>query len=282
MIYSPKKISELANITPRTLHHYDKINLLKPSYRNENGYRFYSDIDLKKLYKINLYKFIRISLNDIKKLLANKRTPVAAKILLNQQFHLEQDQYFINLAMNMLHYLEEQKRLDLKINWLMLDKIVEYQHSNKNKQQTFNQYQWIDAFLTTFEQEQFIEYMKLLARKGVREKVMKKWSDLFAEILLFQYYGNLHKNKQYLIDYWAQALIASKIYLFPQLFRKFWDLMRTIGVPTQILPFYNGQIINIARKFICTTEAYAQIYSHVEKEQTEHEVKEDLLCPTDT
>lgn len=36
----------------QTLHHYDRINLLKPSIRFANGYRVYSEKDLLKLQQI--------------------------------------------------------------------------------------------------------------------------------------------------------------------------------------------------------------------------------------
>lgn len=42
------KISEFAKkagITVKTLLHYDKVGILKPSNKNENGYRIYSDDD---------------------------------------------------------------------------------------------------------------------------------------------------------------------------------------------------------------------------------------------
>jgi len=46
------KIGELAGavgITVRTLHHYDRIGLLKPSGHTENGHRLYSQADLARL-----------------------------------------------------------------------------------------------------------------------------------------------------------------------------------------------------------------------------------------
>ena len=40
------ELSKLTKVTVRTLHHYDKIGLLKPSLRRSNGYRLYSEADL--------------------------------------------------------------------------------------------------------------------------------------------------------------------------------------------------------------------------------------------
>jgi DNA-binding transcriptional MerR regulator len=41
-----KDLSKLTNVSVQTLHHYDRIGLLKPSLRLANGYRLYSEKDL--------------------------------------------------------------------------------------------------------------------------------------------------------------------------------------------------------------------------------------------
>ena len=41
--YSSGEFAKKANVTVRTIRFYDKKNLLKPSYVNENGARFYTD-----------------------------------------------------------------------------------------------------------------------------------------------------------------------------------------------------------------------------------------------
>ncbi len=38
-----KDLSKLTNVSVQTLHHYDRIDLLKPSVRLANGYRVYSE-----------------------------------------------------------------------------------------------------------------------------------------------------------------------------------------------------------------------------------------------
>ena len=46
------EVSKLFDISVRTLHYYDKINLLNPSEKKENGYRYYTDEDLVLLQEI--------------------------------------------------------------------------------------------------------------------------------------------------------------------------------------------------------------------------------------
>ncbi|NFI55764.1 methyltransferase domain-containing protein [Clostridium botulinum] len=62
------KIGEFAKrsgVTVKTLLHYDKIGLLKPSEKTEVGYRIYCEDDFLRLQQITTLKFIGISLSDI-------------------------------------------------------------------------------------------------------------------------------------------------------------------------------------------------------------------------
>lgn len=66
------KIGEFAKksgVTVKTLLHYDKINLLKPSSKTESGYRIYCEEDFLKLQQITTLKFIGLSLGEIKNIL---------------------------------------------------------------------------------------------------------------------------------------------------------------------------------------------------------------------
>src|ERR1700752_2601872 len=65
-----KDLGKLTGISVQTLHHYDRIDLLKPSLRLTNGYRVYSENDLLKLQQIIALKFFGFELSHIKTILA--------------------------------------------------------------------------------------------------------------------------------------------------------------------------------------------------------------------
>lgn len=67
-----KDLSKLTHVSVQTLHHYDRIGLLKPSIRQPNGYRTYSEKDLLKLQQIIALKFFGFGLTQIKKLLEDE------------------------------------------------------------------------------------------------------------------------------------------------------------------------------------------------------------------
>jgi len=55
----------------RTLHHYDRLGLLKPSGHTEAGYRLYGERDFARLQQIVVLKFIGFPLKQIKNVLDN-------------------------------------------------------------------------------------------------------------------------------------------------------------------------------------------------------------------
>ena len=71
-MYTVKQLAELAGVTPRALHHYDAIGLLKPTRVGENGYRYYGEESLLRLQQILLYRELDLPLEDIKKIMGRR------------------------------------------------------------------------------------------------------------------------------------------------------------------------------------------------------------------
>jgi DNA-binding transcriptional MerR regulator len=67
-----KHLSKLAGVTPRTLHHYDQIGLLKPARVGDNGYRYYGEESVLRLQQILFYRELGIPLEDIKKIMGRR------------------------------------------------------------------------------------------------------------------------------------------------------------------------------------------------------------------
>lgn len=71
-MFTVKQLSKLAGVTPRTLHHYDQIGLLKPTRIGENGYRYYGEDALLRLQQILFYRELDLPLDNIKKIVARR------------------------------------------------------------------------------------------------------------------------------------------------------------------------------------------------------------------
>lgn len=65
-MYSISEISKITNLTARTLRHYEDKGLISPSYRAQNGYRYFSDQDILKLNEIKKFKKMQFSLDEIR------------------------------------------------------------------------------------------------------------------------------------------------------------------------------------------------------------------------
>lgn len=64
-IYTIGAFAKLTGVTERTLRYYDRQKLLKPSGRNAQGHRLYTEQDLQQLQKILTLKYLDFSLEDI-------------------------------------------------------------------------------------------------------------------------------------------------------------------------------------------------------------------------
>lgn len=64
-----KEVAELCGVSVRLLHHWDYVGLVSPSERLPNGYRLYSEQDIKRIQQALLYRETGMSLDKIKELL---------------------------------------------------------------------------------------------------------------------------------------------------------------------------------------------------------------------
>lgn len=68
-MYTVKQLSDLADVSVRTLHYYDEIGLLHPAKIGANGYRYYDDAALLRLQQILFYREMELELMQIKEIL---------------------------------------------------------------------------------------------------------------------------------------------------------------------------------------------------------------------
>lgn len=89
--YSSGQFAKLAGVSVRTIRFYDKQNILKPSYVNPSGARFYTDSDLARLQQILLLKYLGFSLDDIREMTIEDTDYHFLRNSLNLQKKLVQD-----------------------------------------------------------------------------------------------------------------------------------------------------------------------------------------------
>lgn len=68
------EFAKLCGVKKQTLFHYDQIGILKPELSGENGYKYYSYLQLETFSEISMLKELEMPLAEIKQYL-NSRSP---------------------------------------------------------------------------------------------------------------------------------------------------------------------------------------------------------------
>src|SRR5262245_49932972 len=95
--YRVHEFAELAGVTVKALHHYDRLGLLKPE-RSIAGYRMYSERDLERLEQIIALKFLGFPLKQIKAVL-DPAVPDLSSALRAQRLAIEKQQELLGRAL---------------------------------------------------------------------------------------------------------------------------------------------------------------------------------------
>lgn len=85
--YSTGELGKLFNISNRSIHFYDKKDLLKPAYIKDNNYRIYTEKEVEKLKIILILKNMDISLKDIKELLKNDKDMKSINLIISKKIN---------------------------------------------------------------------------------------------------------------------------------------------------------------------------------------------------
>lgn len=114
-MFTVKQLSTLAGVTPRTLHHYDQIGLLKPSRVGDNGYRYYGEESLLKLQQILIYRELGLPLEDIKEIMGRRDfeiLPALESHKLELKKQIARLEKLISTVDNTILHLKGQKKMD--------------------------------------------------------------------------------------------------------------------------------------------------------------------------
>lgn len=107
-MYLIKEASQLSGVTIRTLHHYDKMGLIKAE-KAENGYRYYTNDDIEKIKIIRYYRLLGFSLGKIKKIINGEDFDII-NILESQLTLLSKEQEKIDLIIENIKQTLESKK----------------------------------------------------------------------------------------------------------------------------------------------------------------------------
>ncbi len=171
-MYQVNEFAELAGVTVRTLHHYDRLGLLKPGRRTESGYRLYGERDLARLEQIVVLKFIGLPLREIRRLL--KGESALRETLRRQQTVLAEKRNQIDTAIHAIRKAERSIESRGEPDYMLFKEIIQ-------EIEMQNDTEWSRKYYSP-EAQAKVEERKALWSPELQAKVSKQWSELFADI----------------------------------------------------------------------------------------------------
>ena len=169
-LYQASEFARMTGVTVRTLHHYDRLGLLKPTGRTPAGYRLYAERDLARLQQIVTLKFLGLPLKQIKGLLERNALDLKATLRLQREI-LGERRRQIESAIEAIEQAERQMSTGEEPDWKALTKIIEVIEMQNN-------WDWVKKYYT---EEQLAE-LSARATPEVLERGQREWAALIKEV----------------------------------------------------------------------------------------------------
>jgi DNA-binding transcriptional MerR regulator len=170
-----KELAEITGTSVQSLHHYDRIGLLKPSGHSAKGYRLYNEADLLRLQQIIALKFFGFGLKQIGSLLAGKTT--VHEHFLAQVSFLENKAKALYETSTALKNILSQIGDSSTLPWQSIINLIEvYRMSEKLE------HSWVKKILNPKELKQFVQFEESLKKRfNSSEKIQfhESWASLF-------------------------------------------------------------------------------------------------------
>ncbi|HEY2497723.1 MAG TPA: MerR family transcriptional regulator [Candidatus Angelobacter sp.] len=172
-MYRVSDFAEKAGITVRTLHHYDRLGLLKPSGRTEAGYRLYGERDFARLQQIVTLKFIGLPLKQIKDLLDRRDLDLKSTLTLQRRMLMEK-RLQVEAAIQAIEEAERSLKSGIEPDLAALKKIIEVMERQNNME-------WAKKYYTEDAQVKIAERAKTWTPE-MQAKVEQDWKSLIGDV----------------------------------------------------------------------------------------------------
>jgi DNA-binding transcriptional MerR regulator len=174
-MFKVRAFAELAGVTVRALHHYDRLALLRPK-RTRAGYRVYSARDLERLEQIVALKFLGFPLKQIKSVL-DRDSRSLGDVLRAQRGALEEKRRRLDKAIGVIADAERSIQPGRAADSAALKRIIEVfdmTDDNDEMRKYYSDAAWAEL---SKRREEMTDRMRDIAMEGTR-----KWEALFKDI----------------------------------------------------------------------------------------------------
>jgi len=174
-VFKVRAFADLAGVTVRALHHYDRLSLLKPK-RTHAGYRVYSARDLERLEQIVALKFLGFPLKQIKAVL-DRDSRSLGDVLRAQRRALEEKRRRLDRAIGVIADAERSIQPGRAADSAVLKRIIEvFDMSDQNDEMRkyYTDAAWAEL---SKRRGELTERILDIAMEGTR-----KWQALFKDV----------------------------------------------------------------------------------------------------
>ena len=167
-------LSKMTGLGVQTLHYYDRIDLLKPSMRQANDYRLYSEEDLVRVQQILALKSFGFKLSVIKRVLSKEITPMEQ--FKSQVKILDEKAESLLAASAVMKAIIAEHKNDKSIPWKKTIELIEvYSMAQKLEKR------WAAKELSPSELKEYVDFESGLDAVK-RQDFENSWAKIIAEI----------------------------------------------------------------------------------------------------
>lgn len=170
--YRVQEFAVLAGVTARTLHHYDRVGLLRP-LRTSSGYRIYEDRHLERLEQIIALKFLGLSLKQIQDVLDRNALELVEALRVQRRV-LEQRKQQLDRAIVAIEEAEAVIETGKRPDSALLKKIIEVLEME-------NTQEWLMSYYSEDAQKAIQERGHSFSKEQ-QEQVAADWQQLYREV----------------------------------------------------------------------------------------------------
>ncbi|MDS1003889.1 MerR family transcriptional regulator [Clostridium sporogenes] len=220
MHYKIKEVADMAGISVRMLHHYDKIGLLKPESVSAAGYRLYSDENLDRLQQILFFKELNFSLQEIKIILDSPNFDKKEALNTHRQLLLEKKirlEKIIQSVDKTISSMEGEFKMDKKEMFNVFEMTEIEEHQRKYSEEVKEKYGNTSVYKES--NKKTSKYTKEDWRN-----IMKDWDEIYKRLASLMDESPDNKEVQESIHQFREHISENFYDCTPEIFRGLGEL----------------------------------------------------------
>lgn len=238
--HSTGEVAKMLDISVRTLRYYDQIGLMIPNKKDAYGKRLYSDKDLVILKKITILKMLKLSLNNISKIIS--------KVTIEQLLYAHRDflqQKIVELQASVKHTnsLLNSVKLEGDLKWEQLIPLIQEVQTKESGSEEWNNY---------FTEQEELALRDSLPKMNQDNPQVKQWINLARRIELCLERGDNIDSEEGQIIAEDASLLSDELFAGnEELGEKFYQIRKSpeksrainlYPVKQEVLEFLEGAI----------------------------------------